>query len=275
MPKGFHRVRLATGVKLRAQTCLFCDRQSGSREHLWAAWIHERLPKREPIRITFADRPIAISKNPEIKAKTVCGVCNNGWMSNLEAACIPVIGNLMQNISLPLDTSQQTLLVTWAVKTAMVLDSTNTRERTAFYSKSEGEQLRMTSAIPANTRVWIGRSALNGLHADGTDVGIMAPGGTSRVAVGNASTFIVGHLALQVFTVHPLPEHKDKYAESVFNDVPPRPGPWSDLLVQIWPANGRIVTWPPPQTFTGTGTRYHIGQLLYRWRMGIKRTAIL
>ena len=254
MPKSFQSVRLTAEVKLRAQTCLFCDRQPGSREHLWAAWIHERLPKREPIRITFANRPIAISKNPEIKVKTGCRVCNNGWMSDLEAACIPVIGNLMQDISLQLDTSQQSLLLTWAVKTAMVLDSTNTRERTAFYTRSECEQLRLTSAIPAHTRVWIGRSALNGLHADGTDVWIMARGGTSRIAIGNTSTFIVGHLALQVFAVHPLPEQKDKYAESVFNDVPPRPGPWSALLIQIWPGNGRIVTWPPPQTFTGTGT---------------------
>ena len=115
----------------RQSECLFCDRQAGSREHLWAAWIHERLPKREPIRITSADRPITFSKNPEIKVKSVCGVCNNGWMSNLEAASIPVVGNLMQDISLPLDTSQQTLLATWAVKTAMVLDSTNRRTRGA------------------------------------------------------------------------------------------------------------------------------------------------
>ena len=256
---------------MRARSCLFCDNQSGSREHLWPAWIHRRLPKREPVRITFAGRPVAISNNPEIKVKTVCGDCNGGWMSDLEAASIPVIGNLMQDIALPLDTSQQTLLSTWAVKTAMVLDSTNTRERSAFHTKSECEQLRLASAIPAHTRVWIGRSALNGLHADGTDVGIDAPDKT-RIANGNASTFIVGHLALQVFAVHPLPEHKDKYEDRIFNEVPSRPGPWDELLIQVWPASSRTVTWPPPRTFTGTGTRYHIGQLLYRWRMGDRAT---
>jgi hypothetical protein len=53
-------------------------------------------------------------------------------MSDLEARCIPVIGNLMEDISLLLDTSQQTLLSTWALKAAMVLDSTNTRERNPF-----------------------------------------------------------------------------------------------------------------------------------------------
>lgn len=260
---------------LRAQTCLFCNCQAGSREHLWAAWIHKRLPKKEPIRITFPNRSVATSKNPEIKVKTVCGVCNNGWMSHLEAACVPLIGNLMQDISLPLDTSQQVLLATWAVKTAMVLDSTNTRERSTFYTKSECEQLRLTSAIPAHTRVWIGRSALNGLHADGTEVALNGPDGASKIATGNASTFIVGHLALQVFAVHSLPEHKGKYADSVFDSVQSGPGPWNQLLVQIWPAHTRTVTWPPPLTFTGTGTRYHIGQLLYRWRIGKRATGLI
>ena len=248
---------------MRRQTCLFCDRQAGSREHLWAAWIHQRMRRREPIRITFANRPIAVSKNPEIKVKSVCGFCNNGWMSDLEAQCIPLIGSLMQDISAPLDTSQQSLLSAWAVKTAMVLDSTNPRERQSFYEKAECEKLRLSSTIPDRTRVWIGRSSLNGLHADGTDVGIVTPDGT-MIAKGNATTFIVGHLAIQVFAVHPLPEYKDK----TINEIAPRPGPWNELLIQIWPANSRSVTWPPPLTFTGRGTRQHIGQLLYRWRIG-------
>jgi hypothetical protein len=80
----------------------------------------------------FCESSVAVSDNPEITVRTVCGVCKNGWMSDLEARCIPVIGNLMEDISLLLDTSQQTLLSTWALKTAMVLDSTNTRERNPF-----------------------------------------------------------------------------------------------------------------------------------------------
>jgi len=110
----------------------------------------------------------------------------------------------MQGISLPLDTSQQTLLSTWALKTAMVLDSTNTRERNPFYEKVECETLCLSSTIPARTRVWIGRSSLSGLHADGTDVGITLPDGT-KIANGNVATLIVGHLAIQVLgAIFPL-----------------------------------------------------------------------
>lgn len=249
----------------RQSQCLFCSRQAGSREHLWAAWIHERMPRREPIRISFAERPVTISNNPEITVKTVCRTCNNGWMSSLEAECIPLIGSLMQDVAAPLDPSQQSLLSRWALKTAMVLDSTNTRARSLFYQRSECENLRLNSTIPDRTRVWIGRSSLNSLHADGTDVVIQAPDGT-KIGLGNATTLIVGHLALQVFAVHPKPEYKNNPM-----NVAPRPGPWDDLLVQIWPAKTRSVSWPPPQTFTDRGSR-QIGHLLYRWRMGKRAT---
>ena len=94
----------------------------------------------------------------------------------------------------------------------------------------------------------MGRSALDGLHADATDVGIERPTGT-KIAIGNAATIIVGHLALQVFAVHPLPQHKSDSIE-----VAPRPGPpWDDLLVQVWPVSTHSVNWPRRLTFTGTG----------------------
>lgn len=252
---------------MRTQVCIFCSGQSGSREHLWAAWIHQRIRRREPVRIDFADRPVKWSNNPEIKVKTVCGTCNNGWMSSLEQACIPLIGSLMQDLATPLDPAQQKLLSAWVVKTAMVLDSTNTRKRKLFYDRTECENLRLSSTIPNRTRVWIGRSALGGLHADGTDVGIERPKGT-KIAVGNATTIIVGHLALQVFAVHAFPQHQNESIEPS-----PSPGtPWDDLLVQIWPGRTHSVNWPPRLTFTRTGTRQHIGQLLYRWRIGQRAT---
>jgi hypothetical protein len=251
----------------RQSQCMFCQEQAGSREHLWAAWIHRRIRRRQPIRIDFADRPIKMSNDPEIKVKTVCGTCNNGWMSSLEQSCIPLIGSLMQDLAVPLDPVQQKLLSTWAVKTAIVLDSTNTRKRNLFYDRNDCENLRLSSTIPKRIGVWIGRSALDGLHADATDVLIERPTGT-KIAIGNAATMIVGHLAVQVFAVRPLPPHEHDSIE-----VAPRPGPpWDDLLAQIWPVRTQSVNWPPRLTFTGTGTRHHIGQLLYRWRVGQRAT---
>jgi hypothetical protein len=76
--------------------CLFCANNSGSKEHLWPKWIHERKDF-GPLRIQRGHSERKIIPNPQIMVKTVCGVCNNGWMSNLQAEDIPVIGSVMQD----------------------------------------------------------------------------------------------------------------------------------------------------------------------------------
>jgi hypothetical protein len=93
-------------------------------------------------------------------------------MSSLEQTCIPLIGSLMQDLAAPLDPGQQKLLSTWAVKTAMALDSTNTCKRKLFYDRTECENLRLRSTIANRSKVCVGRPALDGLHADATDLGI-------------------------------------------------------------------------------------------------------
>jgi hypothetical protein len=70
--------------------------------------------------------------SPELKIGTVCEPCNNGWMSSLEERNIPLIGCLLQDISTPLDACQQSSLAVWTLKTAMVLDSVNKRDRSLF-----------------------------------------------------------------------------------------------------------------------------------------------
>ncbi len=42
----------------------------------------------------------------ELTVKTVCGICNNGWMNDLEAENIPIIGYMLQDITVPLDKSR-------------------------------------------------------------------------------------------------------------------------------------------------------------------------
>ena len=66
--------------------------------------------------------------NPEITVKTVCGVCNNGWMSKLESENIPTIGSMLQDIATPLDEVQQKSVAAWSVKTAMISDSMKGRD---------------------------------------------------------------------------------------------------------------------------------------------------
>jgi hypothetical protein len=95
--------------------------------------------------------------------KTVCGICNNGWMSDLEADNIPVIGSMMQDIAIPLDEAQQKLVAAWSVKTAMVSDSMKGRAApNQFYTRDECINMRLKREIPARTLIWISR--IDGMH---------------------------------------------------------------------------------------------------------------
>jgi hypothetical protein len=188
-------------------------------------------------------------------------------MSALEEKCIPIIGALVQDQSTPLDDSQKELLSAWALKTAMVTDSTNKR-REPFYERSERVKLRENYTIPDRTIVWIGRASKSSLAALGTDVWIDIPP-ILKVAKSTATTIIVGHLVIQVFSIHVLSGHLQN--DAAITAVQPKPGPWDDTLIPIWPIDGRRVVWPPKLTFdTVNHGPLSIAVLLDRWKIGQK-----
>ena len=205
---------------------------------------------------------------PEITVKTVCNPCNNGWMSALEAECIPLIGSMMQGVTVPLSEDQQRLVAVWATKTAMMMDSIKGREAgKRFYTRAECEQLRAERVIPDDTRIWLGQYIGDGtLGGFGTDFTVVAAElGMQRVARGMANTIVVGRLVLQIVTIHRHPEHLHRN----ISDVQPKPGDWQDLLVPICPSS-RTVEWPPKHPFANNEGAHGIGRLMERWRIGAK-----
>src|SRR5215471_2285967 len=184
--------------------CVFCDNESGSEEHLWAAWIHRRV-KFGPIRTREVGGPELIDDNPERTINTVCHPCNNTWMSKLEQKNIPVLGDTLVNKPTVIDTGRQRLLVEWAVKTAMVLDSIKDRHGyEKFYTRDECVAICSSRRIPAETRIWIGALNESHLGAFGTDLAIMGNG--IRIGTGMATTIVIGYFAVQIVTVHLRPE---------------------------------------------------------------------
>jgi len=181
--------------------CLFCGLKAGNKEHLFASWI---LGKREwgPMRRAIGKLPVKIAGG-DVTVGTVCVACNNGWMSTLESQNMALIGALMEGVSVPLDTSQQATLSAWSLKTAMVLDTVNNRGRTAFYEKTECENLRLSSTIPSMTNIWVGRCSVQGLMGNGTDFWTFLADKT-KIGRGCATTILIGHLAIQVATIHPF-----------------------------------------------------------------------
>ena len=183
-------------------------------------------------------------------------------MSALETENIPLIDCLMRKISAPLDAARQTSLSIWALKTTMVLDVINPKNRGHFYTRAECEGLHLNRTIPEQSYVWIGAYSRSGLSADGTDSSLNLPD-VPKAAKASVSTFIIGYLAIQVVTIHNEPEHKNAPIE----DVVLKAGPWDKLLLNIWPVGTRAVTWPPPLSFTHSGP-LSIARLMDRWRIG-------
>lgn len=209
-----------------ATPCLFCDNNAGSKEHLWPRWL---LAHRDfgPLRHQTQKKEAAIIR-PEMTITSVCQSCNNGWMSTLESECIPVIGSMLQGLSVPLSQEQQELVSVWAQKTAMMMNSIKGRDAgKRFYTHHECEQLRLKRIIPNETRIWLGHYDAGGLGGFGTKFTVVAVElGMQRVARGTSSTIIVGHLALQIVTVHRIPE---RLGRSI-SDVQPKAADWQASL---------------------------------------------
>ena len=217
------------------------------------------------MRHQIGNAPEKIIANHEMKVKSVCSTCNSGWMSDLEGKVKPTVGCMVQDVSLTLDIEQQHDIAAWAAKIAAVVDSTVASIRGLYYSKDDRHQLRSASSIPSRTTVLLGRFSGSSLLATGTTLrGDL--NGENGVTTNCVTTVVVGHLAIQVFTIHPVP----KYRDHPFSFTP-KPGPWNSLLTQVWPTISSV-NWPPPLTFTNGGP-LSIARLQDRWRMG-KRASV-
>jgi hypothetical protein len=249
--------------------CIFCDNQSGSEEHLWAAWIH-RLVKFGPIRVQEGTGPQTISDDPERTINTVCHKCNNTWMSRLEEKNKPSLHPMIQNQPTTIDPGRQRLLTEWAVKTAMVQDSIKPRiGNESFYTREERTNMRLNQRVPDNTRIWIGALTESHLGAFGTDFTILAGGCKTRVGTGISNTIVIGHFVVQVVTTRILPE----YAHLDFPELQSKPGHWDDMLINLYPKKAKRIEWPPKVVFTNGGPRGS-AYLMDRWRMGEQASMI-
>lgn len=197
--------------------------------------------------------------NPEITIRSVCKTCNEGWLSELENASRPFIGALMRDISMTLNPPEQFTMALWAIKTAIVWESVIHKVRTSRYTEEQRHALRSASKIPRHTSIWLGRYSGSGvLGAFAHDIRYeMSEAG--MMVDGQASTFLVGRLALQVYTVHVPSEYRIARI-----GIEHKAGPWDRLLIKIHPSEGRT-SWPPPHSLTNLQT------LAKKWSLGDER----
>jgi hypothetical protein len=71
--------------------CLFCRAQVPlTREHTWPAWLRDALEPRGPFKADVAGRQWK-TPSVDVTVRLVCGDCNNGWLSQIETATLPIL----------------------------------------------------------------------------------------------------------------------------------------------------------------------------------------
>jgi hypothetical protein len=238
--------------------CLFCNEDANSKEHVWPQWVLKLLPSRRPVRQTLGTGK-EVTYSGDFKLKGVCSTCNNGWMSELETEVKPILGPIVQDLSIQLDLEDQKKLARWAFKTAIVLEGTKERSMKRYFASGLGPALKTSGDIQGRTMIWIGRSSESGLYARAADVRYDLDGQNSS-AEATVTTMVVGHVVLQVVSAV-FPPEKD--AELV--RIPLYVEDWEQILAKIWPSS-RIFTWPPPQSI-GPGGRLSLERVADRWKV--------
>jgi hypothetical protein len=167
----------------------------------------------------------------ETRVRRVCRGCNNGWMAQLEERVQPVLTSMIKGQSVRLETSDVAAIATWATKTAMMHEFTDTGSQA--YEQRDHHWLRDRREPPKGTAVWAGAMmsfgdwALRAEHAGllyrelpTTDVN--DPCNTSQTTIG------LGYLLLTV--VHSRVEAMNRQLDF------------------SWAGGAMVKLWPPPET---------------------------
>src|SRR5271166_1829364 len=138
---GSRRVSQSTHLdSMQRRQCLFCGASltgTRSQEHVFPRWLLDEMGLRNKhvsaVHVFQPEDPDAPGELVSERALTlenmregrICSGCNNGWMSQLEDRCRPILLALIQGRRRPEDLSEADCLpiAKWAAKTAYVLNS--------------------------------------------------------------------------------------------------------------------------------------------------------
>jgi hypothetical protein len=225
-----------------SKTCIYCGALSGSEEHVFPEWLRNQFKGKGTLEHKVdIDSPIRFKKGVKdlrITVRSVCVECNNGWMSKLQNDAKPLITELLHESTTTLDLAECKLLTSWAVMSAMCLESRNKREvwkygeldHTLFFTKRE---------IPKNTDVWICYWANSpGPSYDGRIL-------SSLDKRGYVATFGFGNLVYQVLQVVPVDSNNLQQRKISIE------APWDQILIPIRYPKNLPISWPPKNAIQG------------------------
>jgi hypothetical protein len=220
----------------RFKRCAFCPNPADSKEHAWESWALERLHLGDSVIHGYIENEEFFdAEQRAVRIKCLCVPCNTGWLKRVVDASIPLVGSMMNDLTIPLDPAQQWTVAVWAMTRAMVWEHISKDPRPIFYTDHQRFTLRETQSIPPNTTIWLAR--YSGSEHLGTWVNDFI-----NPVRGRTTTLVYRYLAVQVLSVRP-----DKSVQPGTVIHPKRRRLWSPATVRIWPSQ-RIAYWPPRLT---------------------------
>jgi hypothetical protein len=232
--------------------CIFCGASPLTNEHLMGRWTARFTDAAQRDIVQRSDREGEMPRRDDQRrwraraydrqARVVCKNCNTGWMSELEYA----VSLVLEPVDLAgrvLSQDEQTLLATWAMKTALTMNAAQPLHQRTIPVETARAFGRHRD-LPQGTRVWLASytgsedqipaSIVLGIDLDDRQ--------DSRRAWRDLSfsTFVVGPFVFQVFCGAP------SVGEMEFNRAP------EARIAQLWPT-GLPASWRASPGFDGAG----------------------
>lgn len=223
--------------------CVFCGIDGPlSGEHVFPQWCQQYLRDPEGVPGTHRSTTIRFGQDPSHRAyaghpathrvRSVCRQCNSGWMSRLEMAARPLITRMLDGRATSLGRTEQEVVSTWLVKTALVGGSKfNPGLDPEFFVRFHSDK-----KVGASTRVWLSAAAHREQHyldfrplrveADERPPPLIPNAFCALIAVGHFAGLVVSWLDLKPALRRLL----DRF---------------QTFLIPIWPSTRSSAVWPP------------------------------
>ena len=216
-------------------------------EHVISKTVRKQMPLLSSVTRTFAGhttKPMNVLHM--VLRKAVCKPCNGGWMGDLEADLVKIMGaQIADPQRTTLNPSEQERVATWAIKTALLLEVwTSSKGRGSYVPTDNLRWLAAHHTPPAFAQVWMA-----GIHSEmkrlaWSQSGFLALATHEKVAC--VATFTVGSLGFQVFA-RDIEDPNNPGSVRPFAALQP-PQAVLDTTLEIWPGSAQDVTWPRNDT---------------------------
>lgn len=223
--------------------CIFCGGTPLSKEHIWADWLRDYIPrtsKRTDHNVSIvAGFDFEKSKGKvnrpgdphSQRLRVVCEACNNGWMSNIQNRVKANLSNLVVGQSGDFSEEGRLLLSVWATMFTYIWEQAEPKLVTS--TPEERREFMDKGTPPAGWSVWMCRYTGTRWRGKAWRRAGLIQGLEDSYTPLQTTTFAVGKIAFHTFSSTGLSVRSKRFCDD-------------HHLYEIWPNAGSILSLSSP-----------------------------